>query len=63
MCSEEDPGKCHRTLLIGPALEERQLTLRHIRVDGSVQATDMAANFKEYRNQLQGRFPIEEDSS
>ena len=40
MCSEEDPGKCHRTLLIGPALQERQVTLAHIRRDGSVQAAE-----------------------
>jgi uncharacterized protein (DUF488 family) len=41
MCSEEDPAKCHRTLLIGPALEEHGGTLLHIRRDGSVQATQL----------------------
>ena len=33
MCAEEDPARCHRTLLIGPALERRGVTLRHIRRD------------------------------
>ena len=37
MCSEEDPAKCHRTLLIGPALEEHKVAMLHIRRDGSVQ--------------------------
>jgi len=36
LCSEEDPTRCHRRLLVGRALEERGLTLRHIRGDGSV---------------------------
>jgi uncharacterized protein (DUF488 family) len=34
MCAEEDPSKCHRTLLIGPALEPHGVALRHIRGDG-----------------------------
>ena len=36
LCSEEDPARCHRRLLVGWALEERGLTLRHIRGDGSI---------------------------
>ena len=36
MCAEEDPKKCHRRLLIGPALENRGVALLHIRADGSV---------------------------
>ena len=35
MCAEEDPAKCHRTLLIGPALEQRCVALLHIRADGA----------------------------
>ena len=31
MCAEEDPSGCHRTLLIGPALEGRGVALVHIR--------------------------------
>ena len=38
MCSEEAPGKCHRLLLLGPALVERGVVMHHIRRDGSMQA-------------------------
>lgn len=31
MCAEEDPSKCHRRLLIGPALEAVGVKLLHIR--------------------------------
>jgi len=37
LCSEEDPALCHRRLLVGRALEERGITLRHVRGDGSIQ--------------------------
>lgn len=37
LCSEEDPARCHRRLLVGRALEERGIPLRHIRGDGSIQ--------------------------
>ena len=37
LCSEEDPARCHRRLLVGLALEERGFSLRHIRGDGSIQ--------------------------
>jgi uncharacterized protein (DUF488 family) len=37
LCSEEDPTRCHRRLLVGRALEELGFTLRHIRGDGSIQ--------------------------
>jgi uncharacterized protein (DUF488 family) len=40
LCSEEDPARCHRRLLVGRALEERGITLRHIRGDGSVETED-----------------------
>ena len=43
MCAEEDPTKCHRRLLIGPALEEQGVRLAHIRKGGSVQAFDEVA--------------------
>ncbi len=36
LCSEEDPTRCHRRLLVGRALEELGFTLRHIRGDGSI---------------------------
>lgn len=34
MCAEENPARCHRRLLLGPALEARGALLRHIRKDG-----------------------------
>ena len=37
MCAEEDPVKCHRTLLIAPALVDRGVSVAHIRKDGSAQ--------------------------
>ena len=37
LCSEENPARCHRRLLVGRALEERGIPLRHIRGDGSVE--------------------------
>ena len=36
MCSEEDPARCHRRLLVGRALTGRGVTVSHIRGDGSV---------------------------
>lgn len=36
LCSEEDPTGCHRRLLVGRALSERGISVRHIRGDGSV---------------------------
>jgi len=37
MCSEADPGSCHRRLLVGKVLAEQGLELRHILRDGSVE--------------------------
>jgi uncharacterized protein (DUF488 family) len=37
LCSEEDPGGCHRHLLIGRVLAERGGEVAHIRGDGRVQ--------------------------
>jgi uncharacterized protein (DUF488 family) len=37
LCSEENPARCHRRLLVGRVLEERGITLHHIRGDGSVE--------------------------
>lgn len=38
LCSEEDPARCHRRLLVGRVLGERGIAVRHIRGDGSLQA-------------------------
>jgi len=42
MCAEEDPAKCHRTLLIAPALGEHGVDTFDIRKDGSVQDPSVA---------------------
>ena len=34
-CSEENPGVCHRSGLLGPAMAERGYVVIHIRSDGS----------------------------
>jgi uncharacterized protein (DUF488 family) len=36
LCSEQNPGHCHRRLLVGRVLTDRGVTVRHIRGDGSV---------------------------
>ena len=38
MCSEEDPARCHRRLLVTRALVEREVEVRHIRGNGQVMA-------------------------
>lgn len=58
MCAEEDPTKCHRRLLIGPALEALGVTLLHIRADGSVQREEALGGKKAYKKQLQGTLPF-----
>ncbi len=58
MCAEEDPSKCHRRLLLGPALEAEGVTLLHIRADGSVQGAEKLSARKAYESQLQGRLPL-----
>jgi hypothetical protein len=40
VCSEADPGECHRRLLVGKVLADRGLQLHHIRGDGSVSVED-----------------------
>jgi uncharacterized protein (DUF488 family) len=56
MCAEEDPSKCHRRLLIEPALLEKGLDIRHIRGDGTVATTSTLGSKKAYREQLQATF-------
>ena len=36
MCSEHDPLDCHRCLLVGRALAERGVGVKHIKSDGSI---------------------------
>jgi uncharacterized protein (DUF488 family) len=44
LCSEEDPNRCHRRLLLTPALVDRVAGVLHIRGDGTgVAESDLAA--------------------
>jgi uncharacterized protein (DUF488 family) len=44
LCSEEDPSRCHRHLLIGRVLRERGVAVSHIRGDGRIETeADLAA--------------------
>lgn len=36
----EDPGHCHRRLLVTPALQKNDVTVEHIRGDGRVQTEE-----------------------
>ncbi len=38
MCSEENPLKCHRHLLLADLLQRKGIAVYHIRGDGSIQA-------------------------
>jgi len=35
LCAEEDPGHCHRSRVVAPALEEMGLQVVHLRHDGT----------------------------
>ncbi|HZC63175.1 MAG TPA: DUF488 domain-containing protein [Streptosporangiaceae bacterium] len=44
LCSEEDPARCHRHLLIGRVLGKRGVAVAHIRRDGRIETeSDLAA--------------------
>jgi uncharacterized protein (DUF488 family) len=40
LCSEENPGNCHRRLLVARVLADRGITVLHIRGDGNVISED-----------------------
>jgi uncharacterized protein (DUF488 family) len=40
LCAEEDPGNCHRRLLVTPTLQRKDVAVLHIRGDGRVQPED-----------------------
>ncbi len=42
MCAEKEPLDCHRTLLVGRALEERGTSIAHILADGSLETQAQA---------------------
>ena len=44
LCAEEDPGRCHRRLLVTPALRQKRVTVGHIRGGGRLEAEDPEAD-------------------
>jgi uncharacterized protein (DUF488 family) len=40
MCAEKEPLNCHRTLLVGRALQRRNASIMHVLSDGSVEPQD-----------------------
>ena len=42
MCSEKEPIECHRTLLVGQTLFEREIPVTHILGDGTLETHDHA---------------------
>lgn len=44
LCAEEDPGRCHRRLLVTPALRRAGVTVVHIRGDGRLEPDGAAAS-------------------
>ena len=62
MCAEEDPGKCHRRLLIGPTLAEMGVPMSHIRGDGSVQGTEDLGNRRAYLRNFQAAMSMDGDA-
>jgi uncharacterized protein (DUF488 family) len=42
MCAEEDPARCHRRLLVTPALKRAGVAVVHLRGDGRLEPEDAA---------------------
>ena len=60
-CAEENPSDCHRRLLIGRVLTERNMTVLHIRGDGRVEPeSELRAAEEAARNGQQALFEAEE---
>jgi len=47
MCAEENPAKCHRRLLIAPALRELGVDVFHIRKDGLLESDEPPDHLKQ----------------
>ncbi len=58
MCSEEDPSKCHRHLLIGPSIAEMGVGMLHIRKDGGVATTEEFRPKRSRNAVVQGEFSM-----
>ena len=51
LCSEEDPGRCHRFHLITRALHREAVMVGHIRGDGAMQSTESVPSFRQWLRQ------------
>lgn len=58
LCSEGDPAKCHRRLLLGPPLEESGCNLLHIMRDGSVRGEAQLPCVSGSQRKLQGELGV-----
>lgn len=58
LCSEGDPAKCHRRLLLGPPLEDVGFRLLHIMRDGVVLSETQLAGGRGNGLQLQGELGV-----
>ncbi len=58
MCSEEDPSKCHRHLLIGPSIAEMGIGVLHILKDGGVATTEEFRPKRSRNAVVQGEFSM-----
>ncbi|MBI4331804.1 MAG: DUF488 domain-containing protein [Chloroflexi bacterium] len=58
MCAEEDPGDCHRNLLVGESLRQQRLTIRHLRADGRIQTDEDVWKEKAGMPAGQGSLPL-----
>ena len=52
LCAEENPRRCHRRLLVTPALVARDLDVFHIRTDGLISETALANSEKDPQSSL-----------
>jgi uncharacterized protein (DUF488 family) len=49
LCGEEDPANCHRRLLVGRVMQEKGVSVMHIRGDGRVQPESDVAAEEQFR--------------
>jgi len=49
MCSEEDPGRCHRHHLISQSLAAKGVKVIHIRANGNLESPDFGLNYTDDR--------------
>ena len=64
MCSEENPARCHRFLLVTRVLHGRSVRVTHIRGNGIIQRTDEVSTFEGWSDPVyEKRSLFDEDES